>query len=177
MLSRIEGVIPHARLVEMSFSFAILTSGCFRLLGSPMKKSFIYTLCISAILVGSISTSSDDPSQPCLECPEDVYVGTQRSCRTVSGEQEGPERRWRAISWHEIPVVEWTCENPSACETGKCQECSALVEIQLSVGCTPDFDAAIKTPMYGFFRRYADPFLDVHLIEYLEPAVPVIETL
>ena len=159
----------------MSFSFAILINGRCQLIGSPMKKSFIRTLCISAILVGSISTSSDDPSQPCLDCPEDVYVVGYRSCSAEEEIQKG--FGWRTAGWNEVPSVDWRCENLIGCGTGKCKNCRAHVEIQLSVACTPDVEAVIKTPAYGFFLKYADPYTEALLYEYLDPALPVIESL
>lgn len=133
-----------------------------------VKDDFCPIAIVVCVLFLAPTTSSERPSSQCIDCPVDVNVGAERSCDTAPL-TEGIG--WITLSWREVPVIDWTCEDLSVCETGDCSHCSAFVEIRLGHVCVPD--PIKRRPAYGFGLSYADPLASYTLRNYLAPPVRV----
>ena len=119
------------------------------------------------------ATSSEKPSSQCSDCPVDINVGADRSCDTAPVTKG---RGWVTISWREVPVIDWSCEDLSVCDIGDCSQCSSFVEIQLVHICSPEV-LAKHQPGYGLDLDYADPLVSYTLRNYLAPPVRVPDSL
>ena len=135
-----------------------------------LKRYLSQMAIVGCVFFITPTTSSEKPSSQCSECPVDVSVGADQSCDSATVTEE--EVRYITLSWHEVPVIDWTCEDLSNCESGECSHCSAFVEIQLMHLCHQE-TLTKHRPAYGLVLSYADPLASTTLRHYLAPPVRV----
>lgn len=128
-----------------------------------MKAPIARACVVFMVLMLSYGTSTENSSQQCLVCPNDEYVGLQRSCQSI---EVSDGRGWQRFNSYEIPVVDWSCKNSGDCQRNECALCVAFVEIQFVESCSPE-NRAHQGGAFGFPLSYADPFAAPSLFYYL----------